>query len=92
MHTMSFIFKSGIHPCISRIAHAFLAFQGNLCKVSDSFRNVSVWVSFLLLLSGDISLNPGPVTRNCTECLLNIRSNRNKSGAFVDFVNTRRLT
>ena len=44
-------------------------------------------MDILLVLSGDISLNPGPGSRYISGCLLNIRSVRNKSAAFAEFVN-----
>ena len=40
----------------------------------------------LLALSGDISLNPGPGSRSLNGCLLNVRSIRNKSASFLEFV------
>ena len=52
--------------------------------MTHSFRNVSPWTSLLLALSGDITLNPGP--RSLNGCLLNIRSIRNKSASFLEFV------
>ena len=45
-------------------------------------------MSLLLILSGDVSINPGPNTHLLTESLINIRSIRNKSVAFVDFINS----
>ena len=44
---------------------------------------VSPWVSLLLILSGDVSINPGPDTSLLTGSLINIRSIRNKSVAFA---------
>ena len=78
------IIESGIHPCADSINYAYLAFQGHCQRVS--FRNVSPWTSLLLALSGDISLNPGPASRSLNGCLLNIRSIRNKSASFLEFV------
>ena len=80
------IIESGIHPCADSINYAYLAFQGHCQRVTHSFRNVSPWTSLLLALSGDISLNPGPVSRYLNGCLLNIRSIRNKSASFLEFV------
>ena len=40
----------------------------------------------ILILSGDIGLNPGPSVRNTKACLLNARSLRNKTSAFSEFV------
>ena len=78
--------ESGIHPCIDSINCAYLAFQGHCRRVTHSFQNISPWSSLLLALLGDISLNPGPVSRYLNGCLLNIRSVRNKSASFREFV------
>ena len=75
-----------IHPCVDSINYAYLAFQGHCRRVTHSFRNVSPWTSLLLALSGDISLNPGPASRSLNGCFLNIRSIRNKSTSFLEFV------
>ena len=80
------IIESGFHPCVDSINYAYLAFQGHCRRVTHSFRNVSPWTSLLLALSGDISLNPGPASRYLNGCLLNIRSIRNKSASFLEFV------
>ena len=64
---------------------AFVALQAH-CHVTHCFRNVNPWWSIILILSGDISLNPGPSVRNIKACLLNARSLRNKTSAFSDFV------
>ena len=37
-------------------------------------------------ISGDISLNLGPASRSLNGCFLNIRSIRNKSASFLEFV------
>ena len=44
------------------------------------------FATIFLILSGDISLNPGPSARNIKACHLNVRSLRNKTSAFSDFV------
>ena len=80
------IVESGIHPCADSINCAYLAFQGHCRRVTHSFRNVSPWTLLLLALAGDISLNPGPASRSLNGCLLNIRSIRNKSASFLEFV------
>ena len=80
-------FESGIHPCLNRVNYAFLAIQGHLCRVTHSYKHVSPWVSLLLILSGDVSINPGPNT-SLTGSLINIRSIRNKSVALADFINS----
>ena len=54
--------------------------------MTHCFRNVNPWWSIILILSGDISLNPGPSARNIKACHLNVRSLRNKTSAFSDFV------
>ena len=41
----------------------------------------------LLILSGDVSINPGPNISLLTGSLINIRSIRNKSVALADFIN-----
>ena len=69
------VIESGIHPC-----------QGHCRRVTHIFRIVSPWTSLLLALSGDISLNPGPGSRSLNGCLLNVRSIRNKSASFLEFV------
>ena len=43
----------------------------------------------LLILSGVVSINPGPNTSLLTGSLINIRSTKNKSVAFVDFINNK---
>ena len=80
------VIETGIHPCVDSINFAYLAFQGHCRRVTHSFRNVSPWTSLLLALSGDISLNPGPGSRSLNGCLLNVRSIRNKSASFLEFV------
>ena len=45
-------------------------------------------MSLLLILSGDVSINPGPNTNLLTRSLINIRSIRNKSVAVADFINS----
>ena len=85
------IIESGIHPCADSINCTYLAFQGHCRRVTHSFRYVSPWTSLLLALSGDISLNPGPASRSLNGCLLNIRSIRNKSASFLEFVKDNNL-
>ena len=80
------IIDSGIHPCIYNINYAFLAFQCHCRSVTHTFRNLTPCSSLLLVLSGDVSLNQGTVCRSLTGCLLNIRSIRNKSASFLEFV------
>ena len=80
------IIELGFHPCVDSINYAYLAFQGHCRRMTHSFQNVSPWTSLLLALSGDISLNPGPASRSHNGCLLNIRSIRNKSAFFLEFV------
>ena len=80
------IIESGIHPCVDSINFAYLAIQGHCRRVTHSFRNVSPWTSLLLALSSNISLNPGPGSRSLNGCLLNVRSIRNKSASFLEFV------
>ena len=65
---------------------AFVALQAHCRQVTHCFRNVNPWWSIILILSGDISLNPGPSARNIKACHLNVRSLRNKTSAFSDFV------
>ena len=65
---------------------AFVALQAHCRQVTHCFRNVNPWWSIILILSGDISLNPGPSARNIKACNLNVRSLRNKTSAFSDFV------
>ena len=80
------IIESGIHLCVDSINYTYLAFQGHCRRVTHSFQNVSPWTSLLLALSGDISLNPGPASRSLNGFFLNIRSIRNKSASFLEFV------
>ena len=65
---------------------AFVALQAHCRHVMHCFRNVNAWWSIILILSGDISLNPGPLVRNFKACLLNAWSLCNKASAFGDFV------
>ena len=67
-------FESGIHPCLNRVNYAFLAIQGHIRRVTHSYKHVSPWVLLLLILSGDVSINPGPNTSLLTGSLINIRS------------------
>ena len=64
---------------------AFVALQAHCRQVTHCFRNVNPWWSIILILSGDISLNPGPSARNIKACQLNVHSLRNKKSAFSDF-------
>ena len=77
------IIESGIHPCADSINYTYLGFQGHCQRVTHSFRNVSPWTSLLL---APISLNPGPASRSLNGCLRSIRSIRNKSASFLEFV------
>ena len=70
---------------------AFVSLQAHCSHVTHCFRNVNTWWSIILILSGDISLNPGPSVRNFKACLLNARSLRNKPTAFGDFVSSNDL-
>ena len=80
------VIESGIYPCVDSINFAYLVFQGHCRRVTHSFQNVSPWTSLLLALSGDISLNPGPGSRSLNGFLLNVRSIRNKSASFLEFL------
>ena len=81
-------FESSIHLCLNRVNYSFLTIQGHIQRVTHSYKHVSPWVSLLLILSGNISINPHPYTPLLTGSLINIRSIRNKSIAFVDFINS----
>ena len=81
-------FESGIHPCLNRVNYVFLAIQGHIFRVTHSYKHVSPWVSLLLILSGDVSINPDPNTSLLTGSLINMRSIRNKSAALADFINS----
>ena len=81
-------FEPGIHPCLNSVNYAFLALQGHIRRITHSFKHVSPWVSLLLILSGDVSINLGPDTSLLTGSLINIRSIRNKYVAFADFINS----
>ena len=83
-------FESGIHPCLNRVNYTFLAIQGHIHRVTHSYKHVSPWVSLLLILSGDVSINPGPNTSLLTGSLINIRSIRDKSVALADFINSKK--
>ena len=63
-------FESGIHSCLNMVNYAFLAIQGHIRKVTHSYKHVSPWVSLLLILSGDVSINPGPNTSLLTGSLI----------------------
>ena len=80
------IIHSSILSSLDSCIIAFVALQAHYCQVTHYFRNVIPWWSLILILSGDISLNPGPTVRNIKACLLNARSLRNKTSAFSDFV------
>ena len=81
-------FESAIHPCLNRVNYAFWAIQGHIRRVIHSYKHVNPWLSLLLILSGDVSINPGPNTTRLTGSLINIRSIRNKSVALADFINS----
>ena len=70
---------------------AFVALQAHCRHVTHCFRNVNPWWSIILILSGDISFNPGPSVRNIKPCLLNARSLHNKTSAFSEFVSSNDL-
>ena len=65
---------------------AFVASQAHCRQVMHCFRNGNPWWSIILILSSDISLNPGPSVRNIIACLLNAWSLRNIILALSDFV------
>ena len=81
-------FESGIHPCLNGVNFTFLAKQVHIRRVTHSYKPVSPWVSLLLILSGDVSVNPGSMTGLLNGSLINIRSIRNKSVALADFTNS----
>ena len=81
-------FEPGIHPCLYSLNYAFLAIQGHIWRGSPSFKHVSPWVSLLLILSWDVSINPGPNTSLLIGSLIIIRAIRNKSVPFADFINS----
>ena len=70
---------------------AFVALQAHCHHVTHCFRNFNPWWSIILILSGDISLNPGLSVRNFKACLLNAWSLRNITWAFNDFVSSNDL-
>ena len=70
---------------------AFVALPTHCCHGTHCFRNVNPWWSIILILSCDISLNPGPLVRNFKACLLNARSLCNKASVFGDFVSSNDL-
>ena len=69
----------------------FVALQAHCRHVTHIFRNVNPWWSIILILSGDISLNPGPSIKNFKACLLNAQSLGNKASACGDFVSSNDL-
>ena len=85
----SIIFEFGIHPCLTGL---LMFSQHSKAQGLTLFRECgSPRVSFLLVVSGDVSLNPSLVVRNFKGCLLYIRSIKNKYGAFVDFGSTKKV-
>ena len=70
---------------------ALVALQAHCHQVTHCFRNVNPWWSIILILSGDISLNPGPSVRNIKACLLNAWSLCNKTSVFSEFVSSNDL-
>ena len=80
------IIHSSLLSSLDRCNIAFVALQAQCRQMMHHFRNVNPWWSIILILSGDISLNLGPLVRNIKSCLLNTRSLRNKMSAFSDFV------
>ena len=80
------IIHSSLPSSLDSCNIAFVALQAHCRQVMHCFRNVNPWWSITLILSGDISLNPGPLVRNIKACLLNARSLCNKTLAFSDFV------
>ncbi len=48
-------------------------------------------MSLLLLLSGDVSLNPGPVTDRVRMATINVQSLCNKAASFSDLVSSKKL-
>ena len=81
-------FEPGIHLCLNSVNYSFLVIQEHIRRVMLSFKHVSPWVSLLLILSGDVSINPGPDTSLLIGSLIIIRLIRNKSVAFADFINS----
>ena len=67
---------------------AFVALQVHCRQVTHCFRNVNPWWSIILILSGDISLNPGPSVRDMKAYLLNTRSLCCKTSGFNKFVSS----
>ena len=79
-----------VSPSISafhsiKILH--ICFDRNLLPIPRS--RPTLKLSILLLLAGDVSLNPGPVGSNIKLATLNARSVRNKSAPLADLVKSR---
>ena len=85
------LFTEVYYPLLDSCNIAFVALQAHCRRVMHCFRNVNPWWSIILILSGDISLNPGPSVRNIKACLLNARSLRNKISTFSNFVSSNDL-
>ena len=64
--------NSGLHRC--PCTHDVLP----LCKLQAGLKllNISLAASFLVVLAGDVSLNPGPETDHCALCTKGCRKNQ----------------
>ena len=73
-------FPSPLNSCCTTFAMS----QEHCRQVTHIFRGITLWCSVVLHLSGDNSLNPGPLATNIRVCLLNDRSLRYIALAFND--------
>ena len=80
------IIHSSLLSSLDSCNNVFVALQAHCRQVMHCFRNVNPWWSIILILSCDISFNPGPSVRNIKAYLLNGQSLHNKTSAFSNFV------
>ena len=80
----SFAISRALSPSLEKIPSLFLCANRRM-RLSPRVK-LNLGMSLLLLLAGDVSLNPGPVRPNLRLATINARSMRDKAPALSDLV------
>ena len=83
-HNDSFVISGALSPSLERIPSLFLCANSRM-RLPPRVK-LNLGLSLLLLLAGDVSLNPGPVATNLHLETVNARSMRDKVPALSDHV------
>ena len=89
-HKDSFVISRALSPALEQIPCLYLCANRRMRLPPRVELNLGL--SLLLLLAGDVSLNPGPVAPNLRLGTVNARSMRDKAPALSDFVVSKGIT